>query len=136
VGINKSKTIVFIRPRGLHLSQAGIVPDELMSASLFDVTVVAYQAHMNCLQHPLCFYIPKSESAEEALWWRDLFQGIEEAKGLPRGYIRCMALVESHPIAYQMEEFIYNLRDHLIGLNLGRWDYMASLADFNFEDDD
>src|SRR5215213_9041730 len=134
VGINESKTVIFIRPRGLHLNQAGVFKDQLMSASLFDVAMVAYQADTDRLRHPLTFYIPKSESAEEALWWRDLFQAIEEAKGLPRGYIKCMALVESHPIAYQMEEFIYNLRDHLLGLNLGRWDYMASLIHFNFED--
>jgi len=134
VGINESKTVVFIRPRGLHISQAGVLKDELMSASLFDVAMVAYQADTDQLRHPLTFYIPKSESAEEALWWRDLFRSIEDAKGLPRGYIKCMALVESHPIAYQMEEFIYNLRDHIIGLNLGRWDYMASLIHFNLED--
>jgi malate synthase len=134
VGIKESNTVTFTRPRGLHISQAGVFKDELMSASLFDVAMVAYQADVERLRHPLSFYIPKSESAEEALWWRDLFQAIEDAKGLPRGYIKCMALVESHPIAYQMEEFIYNLRDHIIGLNLGRWDYMASLIHFNFED--
>jgi len=136
VEINESKTVVFTRPRGLHLSQAGILPDELMSASLFDVAMVAYQADPDRLQHPLSFYIPKSESAEEALWWRDLFQAIEDAKGWPRGYIKCMALVESHPIAYQMEEFIFNLREHIVGLNLGRWDYMASLIHFNLADRD
>jgi len=134
VGIKESNTVTFTRPRGLHISQAGVVKDELMSASLFDVAMVAYQADIDRLRHPLSFYIPKSESAEEALWWRDLFRAIEDAKGLARGYIKCMALVESHPIAYQMEEFIYNLRDHIIGLNLGRWDYMASLIHFNFED--
>jgi malate synthase len=134
VGINESRTVIFIRPRGLHISQAGILNQELMPASLFDVAMVAYQVDVNQLRHPLTFYIPKSESAEEALWWRDLFQAIEDAKGWPRGYIKCMALVESHPIAYQMEEFIYNLRDHIVGLNLGRWDYMASLIHFNLED--
>ena len=134
VRIDESKTVVFTRPRGLHLSQAGIMPDELMSASLFDVAMVAYQADAHRLAHPLCFYIPKSESAEEALWWRDLFQAIEDARAWPRGFIKCMALVESHPIAYQMEEFIFNLREHLLGLNLGRWDYMASLIHFNLED--
>jgi malate synthase len=134
VGINESKTVIFIRPRGLHISQAGVLNDELMSASLFDVAMTAFQADTDRLRHPLTFYIPKSESAEEALWWRDLFQAIEDAKGLPRGYIKCMALVESHPLAFQMEEFIYNLREHIIGLNLGRWDYMASLIHFNFED--
>src|SRR5829696_5354897 len=134
VGINESKTVVLTRPRGLHISQAGVLKQELMAASLFDVAMVAYQVDVNQLQHRLTFYIPKSESAEEALWWRDLFQAIEDAKGWPRGYIKCMALVESHPIAYQMEEFIYNLRNHLLGLNLGRWDYMASLIHFNLED--
>ncbi|CAN5754317.1 malate synthase A [soil metagenome] len=134
VGIDVSKTVVFTRSRGLHLSQAGILPQELMSASLFDVALVAYRADLDALQHPIAFYIPKSESAEEALWWRDLFQAIEDARSWPRGSIKCMALVESHPIAYQMEEFIYHLRDHIVGLNLGRWDYMASLIHFNLED--
>ena len=134
VGIKESNTVTFTRPRGLHISQAGLVRDELMSASLFDVALVAYQADIDRLRHPLSFYIPKSESAEEALWWRDLFRAIEDARHLPRGYIKCMALVESHPLAYQVEEFIYHLRDHIVGLNLGRWDYMASLIHFNFED--
>ncbi|MGH9968839.1 MAG: hypothetical protein ACREBG_13635 [Pyrinomonadaceae bacterium] len=134
VGIEGKKTVIFTRPRGLHISQAGVIANELLSASLFDVAMVAYQADIAALQHPLCFYIPKSESAEEASWWRDLFQAIEDARGLSRGFIKCMALVESHPLAYQMEEFIYNLRDHLVGLNLGRWDYMASLIHFNLED--
>src|SRR5713101_1371434 len=88
VGINESNTVVFTRPRGLHISQGGILPDELMSASLFDVAMVAYQVEPDRLQHPLSFYIPKSESAEEALWWRDLFQAIEEVRGWPRGYIK------------------------------------------------
>src|SRR5829696_2501225 len=134
VGIKESNTVTLIRPRGLHISQAGVLKDELISASLFDVAAVAFQADIDRLRHPLSFYIPKSESAEEALWWRDLFRAIEDARGLPRSYIKCMALVESHPIAYQMEEFIYHLRDHIIGLNLGRWDYMASLIHFNLED--
>jgi len=56
--------------------------------------------------------------------WRDL----------PHDYIKCMALVEAHPMAFQMEEFTYNLRDHLVGLDLGRWDYMASLIHFNLND--
>src|SRR6266850_2290382 len=56
----------------------------------------------------------------EALWWRDLFQMIARLKGLPANAIKCMALVESHPLAYQIEEFAWNLRDHILGLNLGR----------------
>jgi len=94
---------------------------------------VAYQVDFSALKHPLCIYSPKSESADEALWWRDLFQMIARLKGLPANAIKCMALVESHPLAFQMEEFAWNLRDHILGLNLGRWDYMASLIHFNLE---
>jgi len=133
VGINPSTTVIFTRPRGLHLHQAGVLPGELLPASLFDVAMVAYQVDFSTLKHPLCVYIPKSESADEALWWRDLFQMIARLKGLPVNSIKCMALVESHPLAYQMEEFAWNLRDHILGLNLGRWDYMASLIHFNLE---
>ncbi|MEK6302136.1 MAG: hypothetical protein AABO41_15610 [Acidobacteriota bacterium] len=134
-GIKESGTVIFVRPRGLHLNQAGLLDNrsELMSASLFDAALIAYQIEPSRLKHPLSFYIPKSESAEEALWWRDLFRALAEAKGLPADYIKCMALVESHPLAFQTEEFVYNLKEHILGLNLGRWDYMASLIHFNLK---
>lgn len=131
VGIKDSNTVIFTRARGLHINQAGIFERELMSASLFDVAQVAYSSAPHRLKHPLCFYIPKSESAQEAQWWADVFAAIERKLGWEKGYIKCMALVEAHPMAYQMEEFIYYLREHIIGLNLGRWDYMASLIHFN-----
>jgi malate synthase len=134
VPINESKTVILTRPRGLHLEQAGAIKGERMAAALFDVAMVAYQVDPARLKHPLSIYIPKSESAEEALWWRDLFVAVSEARGWPRDYIKCMALVESHPVAYQMEEFAYHLREHMMGLNLGRWDYMASLIDFTLHD--
>src|SRR5207244_3097363 len=136
VSIKPSSTAIWNRVRGLHLSQAGLLPDreELVSASLFDVAILVYQVDIAKLKHPLSFYVPKSESAEEALWWNDLFNRMSEYLSQPSNYIKCMALVESHPIAFQMEEFLYNLRDHILGLNLGRWDYMASLIHFNFED--
>jgi malate synthase len=134
VGIKPSKTVIWIRPRGLHISQAGVFANELMSASLFDVARIVYQVEDSDLKHPLSFYIPKSESAEEALWWRDLFQELARLRGWSKAFIRCMALVESHPLAYQMEEFLFNLKDHIVGLNLGRWDYMASLIHFNLAD--
>ena len=134
VSINESKTVILTRPRGLHLEQAGVINGEPMAAALFDVAMVAFQVDPSQLKHPLSIYIPKSEAADEALWWRDLFRAICAARGWPQDYIKCMALVESHPIAYQMEEFAYNLREHIMGLNLGRWDYMASLIDFTLHD--
>jgi malate synthase len=120
----------------LHIHQGGLFGGDLTPAPLFDVARIVYQVNPEELKHPLCFYIPKSESAEEALWWRDLFQALAEARGWPRNYIKCMALVESHPLAFEMEEFLYQLRDHIVGLNLGRWDYMASLIHFNLNDPD
>jgi len=159
MAIAESKTVILTRARGLHLSQrlpginsVGQDPDQrrkaefagsdpadidgadLASASLYDVCRIAFGVDRQKLKHPLSFYIPKSESAEEALWWNELFNEIERLLGWQQGYIKCMALVESHPLAFQMEEFLYNLRDHILGLNLGRWDYMASLIHFNLSD--
>jgi malate synthase len=134
ISVQKTKTVTWVRPRGLHLSQGGVIKNEIISASLFDLALIWHQLDPPSLPHNFSVYIPKSESAEEALWWRDLFQSLAQSKGLPKNYIKCMALVEAHPLAYQMEEFLFNLRDHCLGLNLGRWDYMASLIDFMFED--
>src|SRR5260370_36123725 len=74
VSIKPSGTVIFTRPRGLHMSQAGLVPSEVVSASLFDVARVFYGVDPVALKHPLCFYIPKSESADKALWCRVMFQ--------------------------------------------------------------
>jgi malate synthase len=136
VAIEPSPVVIWNRVRGLHLSQVGVTPDGITSASLFDLALLAFQIDPAKLKHPLAIYIPKSESAEEALWWRDVFQVIADARGWPRNAIQCMALVESHPLAYEMEEFLFGLREHILGLNLGRWDYMASLIHWNFEDPD
>ncbi len=134
VGIEPGPVVIWNRVRGLHLSQAGALADgAITSASLWDFARLAWAVDPAKLEHPLAIYIPKSESSEEALWWRDVFQAVADARGWPRDYVKCMALVESHPLAYEMEEFLFHLRDHILGLNLGRWDYMASLIHWNFE---
>lgn len=125
-----TKSVIFVRPRGLHLNHPGTD----ICAALYDVVNVALQVEPKRLKHPLSFYIPKSESAKEAYWWRDVFREIADIRGWKSDYIKCMALVESAPLAYEMEEFIYVLRDHIMGLNLGRWDYMASLIHWNLDD--
>jgi malate synthase len=131
-----SSTVIWNRVRGLHLSQDGIV-EEATPASLFDVALLAFRVQLDRLPNrTLCIYIPKSESADEALWWHDVFDAIADAKRWPASAIKCMALVEAHPLAYQMEEFSCNLRPYLVGLNLGRWDYMASLIHYNLADPD
>ena len=134
VRIAPSNTVVWTRVRGLHLSQGGVIVHALTSASLFDVALLAFRLDYERLRHPLCIYIPKSESADEALWWKELFDAVTEARGWPRDAIRAMALIESHPIAYEIEEFLFNLQPYIVGLNLGRWDYMASLIHYNLGD--
>ena len=136
VGIERGSTVIWNRVRGLHISQAGIY-QESTPASLFDVALLAYRIELERIPHrTLCIYIPKSESAAEANWWNDVFDAVIAAKGWRNDCIKCMALVESHPLAYQLEEFAYNLRRYIVGLNLGRWDYMASLIHFTLADSD
>lgn len=134
VGIEPSDTVIWSRVRGLHLHQHGIIPSETTPAGLLDLALIAFRVDPAKLRHPLCIYIPKSESAEEALWWRDAFQAVARGVGWDDRAIKCMALVESHPLAYQIEAFVYHLRDHILGLNLGRWDYMASLIHYTMSD--
>lgn len=132
-GIVPSTTVVWTRVRGLHLHQRGVLPGAT-SAALFDLAYLVHRVDRSRLRHPLCIYIPKSESAQEGAWWAAVFDALIDAKGWPAGSIVAMALVESHPLAFEMEEFLYALRRYAVGLNLGRWDYMASLAHYTFED--
>src|SRR3989442_4210985 len=83
VSINDSKTVIYTRPRGLHLEQAGVIKGERMAAALFDVAMVAYQVDPTRLKHPLSIYIPKSGSADQGLLWPDLFVAISDSRGLP-----------------------------------------------------
>ena len=115
IAIEPSSTVLWVRVRGLHLSQAGVIAHVPTSASLFDLALLVFNLEYGRLRHPLCIYIPKSESAHEALWWKDVFDALIEAKGWDRESIKAMALVESHPMAYEMEEFLFNLRAYMLG---------------------
>jgi malate synthase len=140
--IKPSQQVMFYRCRGLHLDEKRVLPDETMSGSLFDLSSVFFQTadlrrravKEKELQRKLCFYIPKTESSEEAAWFSDLLAAMEEAIGIPVGTTKVMFLIESLPAAYQAEEILFEARRHIIGLNLGRWDYMASLLHFKLGD--
>src|SRR5207245_9699380 len=73
------------------------------------------------------FYLPKLEGHLEARLWNVVFLRAEEALGLPRGTIRATVLIETIPAAFEMNEILYELREHIVGLNAGRWDYIVSL---------
>jgi malate synthase len=140
--IRPSSQVMFYRPRGLHLWEDDVIPGLPISASLFDLSYVFYQTAAErraavadpSRQARLCFYIPKIESAEEARWWSDVIAAMELAIGIPVGTTKVMFLIESLPAAYQIEEILFAARRHVIGLNLGRWDYMASLLRFKLAD--
>ena len=136
--IKPSSQLMFYRCRGLHLDEKNVLTDEAMSGSLFDLATVFFQTaeeRRSALNgQRLGFYIPKTESAEEAAWFSDVLAAMEEAIGIPVGTTKVMFLIESLPAAYQAEEILFEARRHIIGLNLGRWDYMASLLHFKLAD--
>jgi malate synthase len=123
-------TTIVVRPRGWHLPEKHITVDgQECSGSLTDFGL--YMA--NCAQKQLdkgkgpYFYLPKMESHLEARLWNDAFNLAQDHLGIPRGTIRATVLIETYPAAFEMEEILYELRDHSAGLNAGRWDYMFSV---------
>jgi malate synthase len=123
-------TTIVVRPRGWHLPEKHILVDgEQTSGSLVDFAlhlVHNSQALLDAGKGPY-FYLPKMESHLEARLWNDAFVAAQEFLGLPRGTIRATVLIETYPAAFEMEEILYELRDHSAGLNAGRWDYLFSV---------
>ncbi len=116
---------IVVRPRGWHLPEKHILVDgERTSGSLTDFGL--YFFHNASVTRPY-FYLPKMESHLEARLWNDVFTFAEDRLGLERGTIRATVLIETFPAAFEMEEILYELREHSAGLNAGRWDYMFSV---------
>ncbi|KAL6930104.1 hypothetical protein ACO0SA_001511 [Hanseniaspora valbyensis] len=120
---------VLVRPRGLHLSEKHLLIDgEPISASLFDFGVFFYHNALKLIadgKGPY-FYIPKLEHHLEAKFWDNVFNVAQDLLQIPRGTIRCTILIETLPAAFQLHEIIFQLRNHISGLNCGRYDYMFS----------
>jgi malate synthase len=119
-----------IRPRGWHLDEAHVLVDgSPISASLFDFGLAFFHNARELLDRGSgpYFYLPKLESHLEAQLWNDVFAAAQEALEIPRGSIRATVLIETILAAFEMEEILYELRDHAAGLNAGRWDYIFSL---------
>jgi malate synthase len=121
---------IVVRPRGWHLPEKRLLVDgSPVSGSLVDFALyfaAAAQLQLDRGQGPY-FYLPKMESHLEARLWNDVFVTAQEALGIPRGTIRATVLIETYPAAFEMEEILYELREHSAGLNAGRWDYMFSV---------
>ena len=121
---------LLVRPRGWHLTEKHVwVDGQPISASLFDFGLYLYHNARELLSRgggPY-FYLPKLESHLEARLWNEVFNAAQDALGLPRGTIRATVLIETILGAFEMEEILYELRDHAAGLNAGRWDYIFSI---------
>ncbi len=119
-----------IRPRGWHLGEAHVLVDGTpVSASLFDFGLVLFHSAREQLDRGSgpYFYLPKLESHLEARLWNDVFVHAQDRIGISRGSIRATVLIETILAAFEMDEILYELRDHAAGLNAGRWDYIFSI---------
>jgi malate synthase len=121
---------LLVRPRGWHLQERHLLVDgEPVSASLFDFGLYLFhcgQRQLDAGSGPY-FYLPKLESHLEARLWNEVFLFAQEHVSIPRGTIRATVLIETILAAFEMEELLYELREHSAGLNAGRWDYMFSI---------
>jgi malate synthase len=127
--LNETTATLVVRPRGWHLDERHILVDgEPASGSLVDFGLYFYNNARELLDRGSgpYFYLPKMESHLEARLWNDVFTHAQAALGIPHGSIRATVLVETFPGAFEMDEILYELRDHAAGLNAGRWDYIFS----------
>ena len=120
---------LMVRPRGWHLDERHLLIDgQPMSGALFDFGLYVF----HCAKRQMAkgstpaFYLPKLEGHFEARLWNDVFSRVEEALGVTHGAFRATILIETLPAAFEMDEILFELRDHIVGLNCGRWDYIFS----------
>jgi malate synthase len=128
--LNDDVAVLLVRPRGWHLQERHVEVDgKHVSAGLFDFGVYLYRNAERLLERGTgpYFYLPKLESHLEARLWNDAFVFAQDWLGLPHGTVKATVLIETILAAFEMEEILYELRDHSAGLNAGRWDYIFSV---------
>jgi malate synthase len=127
--LNEKTATLIVRPRGWHMLERHVLIDgEPVSASLFDFGIFFFHnaERLVAAGSGPYFYLPKIESHLEARLWDHVFNEAESRMGMPRGTIKATVLIETLPAAFEMDEILYELRDHSAGLNCGRWDYIFS----------
>jgi len=127
--LNERTATLLVRPRGLHLLERHLLVDEKpVPGSLFDFGLYFFHNARELLNRGTgpYFYLPKLEAHPEARIWNDVFTFAEDALGLTRGVVRATVLIETLPAAFEMDEILWELREHAGGLNCGRWDYIFS----------
>jgi malate synthase len=128
--LGETLATLLVRPRGWHLIEKHVLVDgQQVSAGIFDLALYTFHNAKTLLGRGSgpYFYLPKLESHLEARLWNDIFLVIEEEIGIPRGSMRATVLIETILAAFEMDEILYELREHSAGLNCGRWDYIFSV---------
>jgi malate synthase len=127
--LNEQTAVLLVRPRGWHLDERHIlIEGKAITGALFDFGLFFFHNARELMDRGTgpYFYLPKMESHLEARIWNDVFNLAQDELGIPRGTIRATVLIETIPAAFEMDEILYELRDHSAGLNCGRWDYIFS----------
>jgi malate synthase len=127
--LNQKTAVLIVRPRGWHLLEEHVLVDgQPMSASLFDFGLFFFHNARKLLENASgpYFYLPKLENRHEAALWNEVFVAAQTTLGLPVGTIKATVLLETILAAFEIDEILYVLRDHIVGLNCGRWDYIFS----------
>jgi malate synthase len=127
--IGPDPAVLLVRPRGWHLPERHVTVDgQPVAGALVDFGLYLWHCAKLALDAGSgpYFYLPKLESRHEAALWGEVFQFAEEWLGLDRGTIKATVLIETLPAAFEMDEILYGLRDNIVGLNCGRWDYIFS----------
>ena len=127
--LNGKTAVLFVRPRGWHLPEKHVLVDGTpMSGALFDFGLFFFHNAKELVARGSgpYFYLPKIESHLEARLWNEVFLDAQASLGLPKGTIRATVLIETIMAAFEMDEILWELRDHSAGLNCGRWDYIYS----------
>lgn len=128
--LNEKTATLMVRPRGWHLNEKHFLVDgEEISASLFDFGLFFFHNAKALIKKGSgpYFYLPKIENHQEARLWNDVFIFAQKELGIPQGTVRATVLLETILAAFEMEEILYELREHSAGLNAGRWDYIFSI---------
>ena len=127
--LNDTTAVLIVRPRGLHLPEKHLlIDDQQASGSLIDFGLYAFHNYKQLIEDGTApyFYIPKLEHYLEARWWNEVFEFTQEYLGVKKGTFKATVLIETITASFQLDEIIFELKDHIVGLNCGRWDYIFS----------
>ncbi|WP_434979904.1 malate synthase A [Daejeonia sp. YH14] len=127
--LNEKTAVLFVRPRGLHLNEKNIlINGEEASGSLIDFGMYFFRNAKQLLKNGTrpYFYLPKLEHYKEARWWNEVFVFAQNYLKIPQGTIKATVLIETITASFQLDEILFELKEHSKGLNCGRWDYIFS----------